>query len=79
MSDNLNDKRLNSLSDDAKAGRISRRRFMEGAMAMGLTVAAASTLWSEAAKAQPNSGGRFRCALDDGNTRSPWLIPTATI
>jgi peptide/nickel transport system substrate-binding protein len=68
MSDDLNDKRLDTLSDDAKAGRISRRQFMEGALASGLTVAAASTIWSKAAKAQPKKGGLFRVALDDGNT-----------
>ena len=68
MSDDTNNWKLNGLSDLAKAGRISRRRFMEGAATLGLTVAAASTLWSKTAKAEPKKGGRFRVALDDGNT-----------
>src|SRR5262249_5925229 len=43
--------------------------FMEGAIALGLTASAAASLWSrEVAAATPKSGGRFRVALDDGNT-----------
>ena len=68
MTDDAHSERLNTLSDEAKAGRISRRRFMEGAATLGLTIAAASTLWSKTAKAEPKKGGRFLCALDDGNT-----------
>jgi peptide/nickel transport system substrate-binding protein len=68
MSEDAHSEKLNTLSDEARTGRISRRRFMEGAATLGLTVAAASTLWSKTAKAEPKKGGRFRVALDDGNT-----------
>jgi peptide/nickel transport system substrate-binding protein len=68
MSEDAHNEKLNTLTGEAKAGRISRRRFMEGAATLGLTVAVASSLWSKSAKAEPKKGGRFRCALDDGNT-----------
>ncbi|MEM7171982.1 MAG: ABC transporter substrate-binding protein [Pseudomonadota bacterium] len=68
MSDKA-DPRLNGLVDQAKSGIISRRRFMEGALALGLTVPAATTLWSKKVKAAtPKPGGTFRVGLDDGNT-----------
>jgi len=68
MPSDAHDTRLSRLSDEANAGRISRRSFLEGATALGLTGAAAATLWSKTAQAQPKKGGRFRVALDDGNT-----------
>jgi len=68
MTEDVRDTKLNRLAEQAKRGRLSRRQFMEGALASGLTVAAASSLWSKSAKAQPKKGGRFRAALDDGNT-----------
>ncbi|MDX1400808.1 MAG: ABC transporter substrate-binding protein, partial [Kiloniellales bacterium] len=49
-------------------GQLDRRGFMMGAIAAGLSVTAATNLYSRAAKAAPNKGGRFRVALDDGNT-----------
>ena len=57
MSEEAHSEKLNTLSDEARTGRISRRRFMEGAATLGLTVAAASTLWSKTAKAEPKKGG----------------------
>jgi len=60
---------LASLTDGAKAGNVSRRQFMEGAAAAGLTVAAASTLWATDVKAAtPQKGGKYSVGLHDGNT-----------
>ena len=60
------------LSDIEKAlarPGVSRRRFMEGAMAMGLTVSAARALWTKSAEAAtPKKGGTLRVGLHDGNT-----------
>jgi peptide/nickel transport system substrate-binding protein len=69
MSKDAHDEKLNTLSDDIRTGCISRRGFMEGALAMGLTVSAASALWSKTARAAtPKKGGHFRLGSDDGNT-----------
>ena len=60
---------LDRLTQDLAQERVSRRRFMEGALAMGLTVSAASALWSKTARAAtPKKGGHFRVGEDDGNT-----------
>jgi len=60
---------LASLTEGAKAGHVSRRQFMEGAAAAGLTVAAASTLWATDVKAAtPQKGGHYKVGVHDGNT-----------
>ena len=60
---------LKLLTAAATSGGISRRAFIEGAVALGATVQGALTLWSrEVAAAVPSKGGRFRVGLDDGNT-----------
>ena len=52
-----------------RQGNPSRRRFMEGALALGMTVSAANTLWSKkVAAATPKRGGTFRVGVHDGNT-----------
>lgn len=69
MSREQDEYRLKLLKAKANAGRISRRTFMEGALALGATIPAAMALWSkETAAATPAKGGRFRVGLDDGNT-----------
>jgi peptide/nickel transport system substrate-binding protein len=69
MSDRVDGARLGLLTADVAAQRIGRRAFMERAVALGMGAAAAASLWSsQAAAATPKSGGRFRVALDDGNT-----------
>ena len=67
MTDNSSG-RLERLTADLAKQKVGRRRFMEGAMAMGLTVSAASALWSKTAHAAPQKGGHFRIGSDDGNT-----------
>ena len=60
---------LNFLQGGLRDGKLSRRRFMEGALAAGLTVSAATTLWSRTVRAStPKKGGTFRVGMHDGNT-----------
>ena len=62
----MDDKKLLSrILDDS---RTTRREFMVGATAMGLTVAAASNMWSEAHAAEPKRGGHMKAGLNDSNT-----------
>ncbi len=69
MSEQVKDQVMDSLVSGAKAKKVNRRQFMEGALAMGLTVSAASALWSKkVAAAEPKKGGYFKVGLDDGNT-----------
>ena len=49
-------------------GRLSRRDFMEGATALGLSITAATSLMSEARAATPMKGGLLRAGLDGGAT-----------
>ena len=51
------------------ASKLSRRQFMERALAAGMTVAAATHLWSERTiAATRKSGGHFRAGLNNANT-----------
>ncbi|QEX22154.1 peptide ABC transporter substrate-binding protein [Hypericibacter adhaerens] len=69
MTDGNSEKRLGLLASQALGGRLSRRRFIESAMALGITAPAALGLWSSRVEAAtPKQGGRFRVGLDDGNT-----------
>ena len=49
-------------------GKMSRRSFLEGATALGLSIAAATSLLSEARAATPKKGGLLRAGLDGGAT-----------
>lgn len=56
---------------------LTRREFMNGALASGVTLAAASALWDRAAAAEPIKGGHLRLGLAGGSTAdtldpSPW-------
>ena len=69
MKDWLTTKRLEALADQARRQVIDRRRFMEGALATGMTVSAASALWSNKVEAAtPKNGGTYRVGMHDGNT-----------
>ena len=60
---------MSSVIREAVAGRISRRMFVERAMAGAMTVAAASSMWSTRVEAAtPKQGGTFRVGLHDSNT-----------
>jgi peptide/nickel transport system substrate-binding protein len=49
-------------------GKLSRRDFMQYAMAGGMTLAAAGTLFTAAARAEAKPGGHFRAGLGHGAT-----------
>ena len=68
--DQSNDQgKIRALQQGLSNGKVSRRRFMEGAMAIGLTVSAATALWTKTVAAStPKKGGTFRVGLHDGNT-----------
>ena len=59
---------IDKLSKLYAAGRISRRDFMQGATAMGVTIAAASTMAVQAEASTPKTGGTLRVALGHGST-----------
>ena len=49
--------------------KLDRREFMTYAMAAGLTLSGASSLWTTEVAAQtPKKGGKFRMGTHDGNT-----------
>ncbi len=59
----------NWLLRGAQDGRVSRRRFMEGTLALGMSVSAASALWSRRVEAAtPKQGGTYRVAVHEGST-----------
>jgi peptide/nickel transport system substrate-binding protein len=48
---------------------VDRREFMKTAMASGATIATASLMWAEKARAEtPKAGGHFRLGHSNGNT-----------
>jgi peptide/nickel transport system substrate-binding protein len=49
-------------------GKVSRRQFVQLALAAGLTAASAETLFIKAARAEPKKGGSFRIAVAHGAT-----------
>jgi len=62
----MDDKKL--LSRILGEGRTTRREFMVGATAMGLSIAAASNMWTEARASEPKRGGHMKAGLNDSNT-----------
>ena len=61
------DKEIKKLQQQVSENQMSRRRFMQGAMALGVG-ALAPSLYSEAAKAAPKKGGVYRMGLGGANT-----------
>jgi peptide/nickel transport system substrate-binding protein len=49
-------------------GKLSRRDFIQYAMAGGMTLASAGSLFTTAARAQAKPGGHFRAGLGHGST-----------
>ncbi|NNE24015.1 MAG: ABC transporter substrate-binding protein, partial [Rhizobiales bacterium] len=60
-----NDKLIKRILDD---NRTTRREFMVGATALGLTATVASGMWSQAQAATPKRGGHLKAGLNDSNT-----------
>ncbi|MBL8708600.1 MAG: ABC transporter substrate-binding protein [Rhodospirillaceae bacterium] len=59
---------LKSMKNLAAKGKMSRRDFVQLAMAAGVTAVAAETLFVKAVRAEPKKGGRFRMAVGSGAT-----------
>ena len=47
---------------------ITRRQFMVGASALGLTATMASGIWTQAQAMTPKKGGHLKAGLNDANT-----------
>lgn len=52
----------------AKAGRLTRRSFLEGAASLGIASSLALPTWETAHAAQPQKGGHFRIGSAQGQT-----------
>jgi peptide/nickel transport system substrate-binding protein len=59
---------LEKLKGLAGKGKVSRRDFIQFALATGVTVAAAETMFVDAVRAAPKQGGSFKMALGHGAT-----------
>jgi peptide/nickel transport system substrate-binding protein len=59
---------LEKLKGLAGKGKVSRRDFIQFALATGVSVAAAETLFVEAVRAEPKQGGFLRMAIGAGAT-----------
>ncbi len=61
-------KTIDQLSNLYSRGKLSRRGFMQGATALGLTISAASMLAVKAEAATPKKGGTLRIGQGHGST-----------
>ena len=62
------DNKIKLASKLVAQGRVSRRDFMQLALAGGLTVATANTMFVRAARAEPKKGGTFKLGSGHGAT-----------
>ncbi|MCX7344472.1 MAG: ABC transporter substrate-binding protein [Alphaproteobacteria bacterium] len=62
------EQKLKQAAKLAGRGKISRREFTQLALASGLTLAAANTMFTTAARAEPKKGGTFKLGLAHGST-----------
>ena len=70
--------KLRSATELAGRGRISRREFVQLAVAAGVTVAAANTMFASAVRAEPKKGGTLKVGISHGattDTLDPGLYP----
>ena len=68
ISDKENQIKAEKLQAGFLAGNISRRGFMTGAVALGATLAGASTIVEQAMAATPKAGGRLKIGITGGST-----------
>lgn len=61
-------RKLDLASKLAARGKLSRRDFIQLAIAAGLTVPAATAMFSKAVKAEPKKGGQLRIGISHGAT-----------
>src|SRR6185369_17615578 len=59
---------INEMKKLAGSGKVSRREFIQFALAAGIGVAAAETMFGEAVAATPKQGGSARFGLAHGAT-----------
>src|SRR5688500_8530594 len=62
------DQKLKLAEKMVARGKVSRRDFMQLALATGMTATAANTLFATAARAEPKKGGTLRLGLGHGAT-----------
>jgi len=55
-----------------QTGKISRRRFMQSAVAAGITMSTATSIFNNVATAAPKKGGVLRVGMADGATNDNW-------
>ena len=60
--------KLNAALKQAVKGKLSRREFTQLALASGVTLAAANTMFSNAARAEPQKGGTLKIGVGHGAT-----------
>ncbi|WP_423908166.1 ABC transporter substrate-binding protein [Candidatus Spongiihabitans sp.] len=60
--------KFNRLQSSFENGKVNRRNFMAGALALGFSMTAASALLNKAEAATPKKGGQLRTALTGGAT-----------
>ena len=60
--------KFNRLQSSFESGKVNRRNFMAGALALGFSMTAASALLNKAEAATPKKGGQLRTALTGGAT-----------
>ena len=51
---------------------VTKREFIERALAVGLTIPAATALFDKSAKAAPKRGGSITVGMADGSTSDSW-------
>jgi peptide/nickel transport system substrate-binding protein len=60
--------KIRDIQQSFETGQVSRRSFMTGALAMGISLTAASAILNQVEAATPKKGGRLRVGLTGGAT-----------
>ena len=60
--------KMKQVTKAVSRGKLSRRDFMSFAMSVGITAAAANTMFATAARAEPKKGGTFKYGSGHGST-----------
>lgn len=64
----IDEPRLHTLIRRSRRGQLSRRQFMQGVLALGMSVPAATALWTnQVAASTPKKGGTLRAAVGDAS------------
>ena len=70
--------KLQSAAKLAAKGRVSRRDFVQLALAAGLTATAANAMFVQAVRAEPKKGGTLKIGIGDGaatDSLDPGTLP----